>query len=56
MGDAPADRLRDGAWKSAYGPVDRPLEAFYIPSLSCAVRYDRIAGFFSSYALAVAAQ
>jgi len=49
-------RLRDYPWKSAYGPSDNPLEAFYIPALSRAVRYDRIAGFFSSYALAVAAQ
>lgn len=48
--------LRDYPWKSAYGPADRPLETFYLPALSRAVRYDRIAGFFSSYALAVAAQ
>ena len=48
--------LRDYPWKSAYGPADRPLEAFYLPALTCAIRYDRIAGFFSSYALAVAAQ
>jgi superfamily II DNA or RNA helicase len=48
--------LKDAEWKSAYGPEDQPLEAFYLPALSRAVRYDRIAGFFSSYALAVAAQ
>ena len=48
--------LREYPWASAYGPRDRPLESFYIPALSCSIRYDRIAGFFSSYALAVAAQ
>ncbi|GBD14661.1 RNA polymerase-associated protein RapA [bacterium HR25] len=48
--------LRECDWRSAYGPADRPLESFYIAALSRAVRYDRIAGFFSSYALAVAAQ
>jgi hypothetical protein len=48
--------LRDYPWKSAYGPADQPLESFYLPALSRSVRYDRIAGFFSSSALAAAAQ
>jgi SNF2 family DNA or RNA helicase len=48
--------LRNHEWQSAYGPNDSPLESFYLPALSRAARYDRIAGFFSSYALAVAAQ
>ena len=47
--------LRDAQWKRAYGPNDRPLETFYVPALSRAQRYDRIAGFFSSAALAAAA-
>lgn len=48
--------LRDYPWKSCYRPADHPLESFYLPALSRSVRYDRIAGFFSSCALAVAAQ
>lgn len=32
------------------------LQDFYIPVLSCAKRYDRIAGFFSSTSLAIAAR
>jgi len=47
--------LRDHHFKIAYGPGDDRLKDFYIPALSCAVRYDRSAGFFSSSALAVAA-
>jgi superfamily II DNA or RNA helicase len=39
----------------AYGPADDRLGHFYIPALSCSVRYDRLAGFFTSSALAVAA-
>ena len=48
--------LQDIDWKIAYRPKDELLESFYIPALSNSVRYDRIAGFFSSSALAVAAQ
>ena len=47
--------LRDVQWKTSYRPVDGPLENFYVPALSRAVRYDRTAGFFSSTALSVAA-
>lgn len=36
--------------------VNDIIEDFYTPILSCAVKYDRIAGFFSSSALAVAAR
>ena len=39
----------------AYYPEDRPLDAFYVPALSRAVSYDRIAGYFRSTALAAAA-
>lgn len=39
-----------------YSPRDNLLEHFYIPALQRAVRYDRIAGYFSSGGLAVAAQ
>lgn len=49
------DRLRDHDFQISYGPADDRLGRFYIPALSCSVRYDRTAGFFSSSALAVAA-
>ena len=39
----------------SYTTSDDPLHTFYIPALSVSVRYDRMAGFFSSTALAVAA-
>ena len=48
--------LRSYEWSPDYGPSNRPLTSFYIPALQRSVRYDRIAGFFSSHALAVAAQ
>ena len=47
--------LRDFAPCLSYGPGDDPLHTFYIPALSASVRYDRMAGFFTSSALAVAA-
>ena len=53
---AAGQSLRSHDWRADYGPSDRPLTSFYIPALQRAVRYDRIAGFFSSHALAVAAQ
>lgn len=56
MAQAEVEGLRGYPWRPSYGPADRPLESFYLPALSRALRYDRIAGFFSSYALAVAAQ
>ena len=47
--------LRDHPFDISYGPADDRLNRFYIPALSCSVRYDRTAGFFCSSALAVAA-
>jgi hypothetical protein len=47
--------LRDHDFQISYGPGDDRLHDFYIPALSCSLRYDRLAGFFSSSALAVAA-
>ena len=47
--------LRAHSFQISYGPADDRLHAFYIPALSCSLRYDRTAGFFSSSALAVAA-
>src|SRR5690554_2810218 len=48
--------LRDHLFKLSYGPSDDRLRDFYIPALASSVRYDRSAGYFSSTALAVAAQ
>ncbi len=47
--------LRDLPFRLSYTTADDPLHTFYIPALSVSVRYDRMAGFFSSSALAVAA-
>ncbi len=47
--------LRDYPWKMAYRPADNPLQSFFVPALSRSIRYDRMAGFFSSSALATAA-
>lgn len=48
--------LQDNPFRIFYGPADDPLQNFYIPALKASVRYDRSAGFFSSTALAVAAE
>ena len=48
--------LRDVPFDIFYGPANDPLNRFYIPALKASVRYDRSAGFFSSTALAVAAE
>lgn len=49
--------FKDVEIKSSYETgLDNLAEDFYIPVLSNAVRYDRIAGFFSSSSLAVAAE
>lgn len=48
-------RLRDHDFKISYGPGDDRLHQFYIPALRASVRYDRMTGFFTSSALAVAA-
>lgn len=47
--------FRELPLRHAYYPQDHPLDAFYVPVLSRAVRYDRIAGYFRSTALAAAA-
>ena len=39
-----------------YSDEDDLLQDFYVPVLSNAVQYDRIAGYFSSNALAIAAR
>lgn len=49
--------LKDIDLKIAYASKnDDLLSDFYIPALSCAYRYDRISGFFSSTSLAIAAR
>lgn len=47
--------FRELPLRHAYYPQDRPLDAFYVPALSQAISYDRIAGYFRSTALAAAA-
>jgi superfamily II DNA or RNA helicase len=47
--------FRELPLRHAYYPQDRPLDAFYVPALSRAASYDRIAGYFRSTALAAAA-
>ncbi len=47
--------LHDHPFKLSYGPGDDRLHRFYIPALRASIRYDRMAGFFASSALAVAA-
>jgi superfamily II DNA or RNA helicase len=43
--------------KSAYySDEDNLLQEFYVPALSSSIKYDRIAGYFSSNALAIAAK
>ena len=48
-------RLRDLKLRVNYGLGDNLLTEFYIPTLSCAVRYDRVAAYFNSQGLAGAA-
>jgi hypothetical protein len=48
--------LKDQHFEISYGPSDDRLCHFYIPALAVSVRYDRSAGYFSSSALAIAAQ
>lgn len=50
-------KLRDLIIKKAYSSdIDDILSDFYIPALSASIRYDRIAGFFSSRSLAIASR
>lgn len=47
--------LADYDWKPFYSPDHGDLvQGFYIPALSCAVRYDRSTGYFGASALALA--
>jgi len=45
------------SWATKYSPESGDLvTGFYVPALECAVRYDRSTGYFSAYALALAAR
>ena len=47
--------LSDFDWKPFYSPDYGSLvQGFYVPALSCAVRYDRSTGYFNASALALA--
>ena len=47
----------DHAWQLKYTPDDGDLvRLFYVPALACAVRYDRLTGYFQASALALAAR
>ena len=49
--------LPNHPWKASYRHDDGDLIAlFYVPALSCWVRYDRMTGYFSADALALAAR
>ena len=48
--------LRGRPWKASYTPPDDPLNSFYIPALERSVAYARIAGFFTSASLSMAAK
>jgi SNF2 family DNA or RNA helicase len=49
--------LCDREWKLKYTPDDGELVTlFYVPALECAVRYDRLTGYFRARALTLAAR
>jgi SNF2 family DNA or RNA helicase len=49
--------LKDRDWKLKYTPDDGDLVGLlYVPLLSCAMRYDRLTGYFSASALSLAAR
>ena len=48
--------LRGRPWRPSYSPPDDPLNSFYIPALERSLAYARIAGFFTSASLSVAAK
>jgi hypothetical protein len=53
----PAPLLPSRTWETSYRHEDGDLIAlFYVPALSCAVRYDRTTGYFSATALTLAAR
>ncbi len=49
--------LSDSRWQLRYTPDDGDLvAALYVPLLSCAERYDRLTGYFTAAALALASR
>jgi hypothetical protein len=49
--------LCDRVWKLKYTPDDGDLVTrLYVPALECAVRYDRLTGYFCARALTLAAR
>ena len=49
--------LPELAWRTSYRNEDEdPVELFYNPALACAVHYDRMTGYFSADALALASR
>ena len=49
--------LSDFEWRTSYRHEDGDLiELFYNPALNCAVQYDRMTGYFSAGALALASR
>ena len=49
--------LQDRPWKLKYTPDHGDLvKLLYQPALECAARYDRLTGYFSASALALAAR
>lgn len=55
--DRTTQALTSRPWKPSYRQEDGDLIAlFYVPTLSCAVAYDRLTGYFSSDALALASR
>ena len=50
-------RLSEGEWRTSYRHEDGNLiELFYNPVLACAVQYDRMTGYFTADALALASR
>ena len=55
MGDAAIPTFPSRTWKTSFRQEDGDLIAlFYVPALSCGVAYDRLTGYFSADALALA--
>jgi hypothetical protein len=49
--------LTERDWRTSYRHEDGDLiELFYNPALACAVQYDRMTGYFSADALALASR
>ncbi len=54
---SPPPLLTETTWNTSYRHDDGDLiELFYVPALRCAVEYDRMTGYFSADALALAAR